>query len=310
MSNENLMTLKLAVIEKIKFSVLLQNRLSACKVIKRYGITMALSIAVLSSSLSVSLGWSAPASADELMSATGCPVNMVRVGPLCVDKYEASVWSRPPASDGKPRGIQFGGTDGADYPCSVNGNDCSGASPIFAVSSRGKTPSASMTWFQAQQACLNVGKRLPTNAEWQGAAAGTPTDYEPYADDGLNDCNTSTANQVVPTGSRKYCVSNFGAFDMVGNLVEWTADWIQGSTVPFTPSVGTAGPEFGDDFMRGTNPAIAQGFGTNCPGAIARGGGWRAGLFSPYGSGAGVFALNARFSPADAGDDGGFRCVR
>jgi formylglycine-generating enzyme required for sulfatase activity len=272
--------------------------------------SMAMLTMALFSFLAVLLGWSAPASVAAGESAGGCPVDMVQVGPLCVDKYEASVWSRPPARDGKPRGTQFGLPEGIDYPCSVNGSDCSDANPIFAVSVPGKTPSAFITWFQAQQACLNVGKRLPTNAEWQGAATGTPTDYEPDADDGADDCNTSTANLVVPTGSRRNCVSSFGAFDMVGNVFEWTADWIQGSTVPFTPSVGTAGPDFGDDFMRGTNPAIGQGFGTNFPGALVRGGSFHAGVFSPNGSGAGVFALNARFSPADAGDDGGFRCVR
>jgi len=271
--------------------------------------SMVVLFVALSSILCIKPTWSGPASADASGSATGCPVNMVQVGPLCLDKYEASVWSEFPGDDGRPRGTQFGRA-GDDYPCSVNGNDCSGANPIFAVSVRGRKPSAFVTWFQAQQACLNVGKRLPTNAEWQGAAAGTPTDFEPYADDGVHDCNTSTVNQVVPTGSRRNCVSNFGAFDMVGNLVEWTADWIQGNTVPFAPSIGTAGPDFGDDFMRGTNPAIGQGFGTNFPGALVRGGGFHSGLFSPNGSGAGVFALNARFSPADAGDDGGFRCVR
>src|SRR5256885_10575002 len=30
------------------------------------------------------------------------------------------------------------------------------------------------TYFQAQQALANSGKRLPTNAEWQAAVAGTP----------------------------------------------------------------------------------------------------------------------------------------
>jgi formylglycine-generating enzyme required for sulfatase activity len=235
----------------------------------------------------------------------GCPVNMVRVGPLCMDKYETTVWSEPPNSNGTPRGKQFG-LHGEEY-CAVNGDDCTG---IFAVSLPGRIPAASITWFQAQQACLNVGKRLPTNAEWQGAAAGTPTHYELGADDGVNDCNTSTAGTVVPTGSRSNCVSNFGAFDMVGNLIEWTADWVQGNSTPFDPPDGFAGEDFGNDFMRGTNPATAQGFGTNFPSAISRGGGFKAGLFSPNGSGAGVFSLNARFAPTDFGDDSGFRCVR
>ena len=162
--------------------------------------------------------------------ASECPVNMVPVGPLCVDKYEATVWSEPPRSDGRPSGTQFGAT-GDDYPCSDNGNDCSGANPIYAVSLPGRTPSASITWFQAQQACLNVGKRLPTNAEWQGTAAGTPDTGG--ADDGSTTCNTDDLEPGVSlTGSREDCVSNFGAFDMVGNLLEWVADWIQGSTHP------------------------------------------------------------------------------
>ena len=263
---------------------------------------------VVAAFLSLNLGSSASASGRATGTALGCPIHMVRVGPVCVDKYEATVWSAPPASNGAPQGKQFG-RSGDDYPCSFNGNDCSGAHPIYAASLPGKRPSAFITWFQAQQACLNVGKRLLTNAEWQGAAAGTPTDYEPGADDGVNDCNTSTAQHVTATGSRKRCVSSFGAFDMVGNVIEWTADWIQGSSVPFAPSVGTTGPDFGNDFMLGTNPASSEGSGTNFPSAITRGGGFRAGLFSPNGAGAGVFALNAHFSPAYSAEDSGFRCA-
>jgi formylglycine-generating enzyme required for sulfatase activity len=291
------------------FTALCQRLFGTWKVIGRHRVSVALLSVTLWSSVPIELGWSAPVSGTAIGNDAGCPPNMAQVGPLCVDKYEATVWSEFPTSDGRPRGIQFGRT-GDDYPCSFNGDDCSGANPIYAASVPGRKPSAFITWFQAQQACLNVGKRLLTNAEWQGAAAGTPTDYEPNADDGMHDCNTSTANRVVPAGSRSNCVSNFGVFDMVGNLVEWTADWFQGSSVPFTPSVGTAGPDFGDDFMLGTNPAKAQGPGTNFPSALARGGGFKAGSFSPNGSGAGVFALNARFSPADSADDGGFRCGR
>jgi hypothetical protein len=59
---------------------------------------------------------------------------MVRAGPICVDKYEATVWSKPPApGNGKPRGTQFGAV-GDNYPCSDNGNDCSGANAIYAAS--------------------------------------------------------------------------------------------------------------------------------------------------------------------------------
>jgi formylglycine-generating enzyme required for sulfatase activity len=82
-------------------------------------------------------------------------------------------------------------------------------------------PSANMTWFQAQSACKNARKRLPSNGEWQAAVAGT---QDPGPDNGTTDCKTDVG-AAVPTGSRSGCVSEDGAFDMVGNLWEWVADW-------------------------------------------------------------------------------------
>jgi hypothetical protein len=106
-------------------------------------------------------------------------------------------------------------------PCTDSGQNC--ANDIY-VSLPGVTPSASVTWFQAQEACANAGKRLPTNAEWQVGANGTPDPGE-FGDNGTTDCNSSTL-AVAPTGSRSSCVSARGAFDMVGNLAEWVADWV------------------------------------------------------------------------------------
>ncbi len=49
-------------------------------------------------------------------------------------------------------------------------------------------------------------------------------------DVGSTQCNTITAGDAVNTGSRSACKSNFGAFDMVGN-VEWVADAAIGPVV-------------------------------------------------------------------------------
>ena len=107
------------------------------------------------------------------------------------------------------------GTEFDDYaPCTGNGQNC--ANDIYAVSLKGVTPAAFITWFQAQEACANAHKRLPTSAEWQVAANGTP-DAGP--DNGTTDCNTDSTHAVSSTGSRSRCVSARGAFDMVGNLV-------------------------------------------------------------------------------------------
>ena len=219
-----------------------------------------------------------------------CPVNMVKIGKLCVDKYEASVWSRRPDSNGNPQGTQFGATTD-DYPCSDNGNDCfkSLSGKIFAVSAPGVTPSAFITWFQAQQACANVGKRLLRNGEWQMAAAGTP---DPGNSPGAEDCNTFSSSGADLTGSRTNCVSNWGVFDMVGNLWEWVEDWVPASTT-------CVNPLFADDFN-----CLAGASTTFGPGALIRGGSFG------NSAGAGVFALTTFAAPSSSVSYIGFRCAR
>lgn len=87
---------------------------------------------------------------------------MVRVGPICIDKYEASIWDAP-----------VGGNklDGAalDAACPDDGQARGTATcrSLYARSVAGESPARFVTYFQAQRALANSGKRLPTNAEWQ-----------------------------------------------------------------------------------------------------------------------------------------------
>ena len=226
-----------------------------------------------------------------------CPSDMARVGPICVDLYEASVYDAP-----------TGGNAVDNTACLANGNDCSAgaANPIYARSAAGVQPAVSFTWFQAQQACANVNKRLLTNAEWQMAAAGTSD----AADDGSTTCVTDATNTApAATGSRSACVSNWGIFDMVGNVHEWVADWIQGTDVDASGqsnNTGTgAGTDYGDDVMAQTVPALNQGTNaTNMPAAIFRGGRFSAG------TNAGAFAFSASRAPSISDTGIGFRCAR
>ena len=214
--------------------------------------------------------------------AQTCPTDMVKVGSVCVDKYEASVWENP---DGT--GTQYGaGTD--NYPCADTGNDCK--DKMYAVSRARVTPSGFLTWFQAQQACGNVGKRLLSNAEWQMAAAGTP---DPGDSPGAEDCKVDDS-LPVSTGSRDNCVSAWGTYDMVGNVWEWVADWVPRCT-GLVPAVF--------EETEDTN-CLGGASTTGGPGALLRGGS----VFN--GAIAGVFAVFGVNEPSDTNFNIGFRCAR
>jgi hypothetical protein len=230
----------------------------------------------------------------------------VPAGTACLDRYEASVWRVPnPATTNAllVRKIELGlatavdlaaggatrlGVGGDDYaPCADDGQNCGG--DIYAVSLPSQFPSADITWFQAQEACANAGKRLPANAEWQVAANGTP---DPGPDNGTTDCN-SNAGSVTLTGARSDCVSARGAFDMAGNLDEWVADW-----APLSLGCSSWG-SLSDDLMcfSGASPAAAS------PGALLRGGDFR------NRASAGPLAVVASGGPFNSARFVGFRCA-
>ncbi len=156
-------------------------------------------------------------------------------------------------------------------------------------------PSSYITWFQAEQACKNAGKRLALNVEWQGAVAGSP---DPGPDNGTTDCNTNSTYAVSATGSRSSCVSTDGAFDMVGNLYEWVADWVPRST-----TCGSWAPSVSPD---GDDQCFAGAATTGGPGALIRGGSFDHNVTNPDGPLA-IIGLN---EPSRSIRQIGFRCAR
>ncbi len=188
---------------------------------------------------------------------------------------------------------QLGVTTDDYAPCADSGQNCT--DDIFAASLLGMTPSAYITWFQAQAACKNSRKRLPSNAEWQAAVIGTP---DPGPDDGTSDCHTASAVAAVNTGSRSNCKSADGAFDMVGNLAEWVAEW-----VPRSPSAVTCG-SWSSVSLTGDSQCLAGAATTGEPGALLRGGSFG------YGSSAGPLAIFGTEPPSTSYMTIGARCAR
>ena len=242
-----------------------------------------------------------------------CAPDAVAVGTVCIDEYEASVWRVPNATttnkglvkkirEGKATAADLAtggaiqlGTAGDDYaPCEDHGQNCAG--DVYAVSLAGVTPSAYLTWFQAQAACGNARKRLPSNAEWQAAVAGTPDPGQD--DDGSTDCNTNSAQAVVAAGSRSGCRSARGAFDMIGNVAEWVAEWVPRSTGCGAWS-DTVSPAPRD------NQCLLGAASAGEPGALQRGEDGFA-----KGNAAGSFAIDGRNPPSAAQPGVGVRCAR
>ncbi len=265
----------------------------------------------IAAAVALLLAGAAGAAGPPIGPLTRCPVDAVVAGTVCMDRYEASVW-RVPNPLGANRSVvkriqqgtatvelleaagavRLGIRNVDDYaPCADGGQTC--ADDVYAVSVPGVTPSAKLTWFQAQAACENARKRLPTSAEWQAAVAGTP---DPGEDDGTTSCNTASEFDTVPAGSRTACVSARGAFDMVGNLNEWVADWVPRSTACGTWSPGVS-PTSDDQCFAGAATAGE-------PAALLRGGSFVSG---PQ---AGPLAILASNPPSGPNGTVGFRCAR
>ncbi|MBI4656686.1 MAG: hypothetical protein HY746_08080 [Elusimicrobia bacterium] len=158
---------------------------------------------------------------------------MVPVGDICVDKYEASIWSTATG------GTQYGSASD-NYLCNDNGQDCASTNKIYARSVSGVTPSRNMTWFQANMACINSGKELLPNAIWQAAASGTT---DPGATGTEPNCNVSGTGPSA-TGGDTGCSSAFGVENMIGSLWEWVADWgtaVAGASNAYGTMVQVAG---------------------------------------------------------------------
>lgn len=127
-------------------------------------------------------------------------------------------------------------------------------------------PVVNVTWYGAQAYCEALGRRLPTEAEWEYAARGPQGNAYPWTQgDGgapeFEPFNTDLAKTnrpipenpldvgAVPVGTYPQGASLFtGALDMAGNAAEWVSDWYgagyysqqaQGATDPQGPVGGT-----------------------------------------------------------------------
>lgn len=180
---------------------------------------------------------------DGLEQLSLCPEGMALVVRdsmrVCIDRWEASIVE-------VKKGVE---TPHSPY---MTPNTWTAASKYKAVSMPGVVPQAYVSKYQASIACTNAGKRLCKGDEWRAACEGPTRTTYPYGDrEDRRACNTRGKNPMpmllgttknmwgdamhhpllntfpgtlARTGEFEKCQNDFGVFDMVGNLHEWTAD--------------------------------------------------------------------------------------
>lgn len=232
---------------------------------------------------------------------------VVRVGrgasAFWIDRYEASLWTEPLG-----RGSALSAATRDDWPLTFPPTG-QWTVPVYAASRRDVMPSASLSWFQAAEACRAAGKRLPSGEEWLTAARGTPD--PPMASAGSAGTCLTSGTAPRETGSGGACASAAGAEDMIGNLWEYTNEWFAGlgdgspalNRAPAPAMLNADGTWNIASSAFVSQPGVPPSFQAGLPAVASRGGPW---LDGPR---AGIFALMVANAPTHGGVVYGFRCV-
>jgi formylglycine-generating enzyme required for sulfatase activity len=152
----------------------------------------------------------------------------------------------------------------------IDVTECGLGSRVFDPEERPDIPVVCVEWEQAAQYCAWLGRRLPSEAEWEKAGRGTDGREYPWGSSPPPSCELTVMADVnveggvpgcgtggmLPVGSRDKDVSPYGVMDLLGSVSEWTDGWYAPYPVPMPkdprgPETGTQRVERGEAFATG-----------------------------------------------------------
>jgi len=157
-------------------------------------------------------------------------------------------------------------------------------------------PVVNVSWFAAVAYCQWVGKRLPTEVEWEHAARGKLNGLFPWGDEPVDKGRANYSGSAIGTTTAvgSYPANGYGLFDMAGNVWEYLADeW-----GPYTSNAQRNPVAGGDLFLEG------DAFLRIRTRRVIRGGSWGGAAVNLW------VDYRDSHSPDDARDFVGFRCAK
>jgi ergothioneine biosynthesis protein EgtB len=154
---------------------------------------------------------------------------------ICLDSYQIDVY--PVTCKEYQRFIEKGGYDDPNH-WSKEGwqwkQENLITQPLYWIASEeySDRPVYGVSWYEAQAYAKFIGKRLPSEAEWEKAASWDEVHQQqrlyPWGEDlpDINRCNYGNQiGQTTPVTHYAQNKSAYGCQDMLGNVWEWTDSW-------------------------------------------------------------------------------------